>query len=207
LKDDAGFVKVLTELTKRFPSKDYWSDLLNTLGRLPNFNQRYQLDVSRLMAATEVLEDADDYTDMAVFAMKSGLPVEALRVLDKGHAAGVFAQGTAATNYAKLKQQALARAAEDDKAMKGITLASNDATQLVQLADVLLSKGQASAAVEAYQKALGKGGLRREAEVRLHLGIALLQSQQKEAAKAQLNAVAGDEALVTLAGLWASLAR
>ncbi|MFY8080865.1 MAG: hypothetical protein ACOVN1_08365 [Limnohabitans sp.] len=207
LKDDTGFVKVLTELTKRFPSKDYWSDLLNTLGRLPSFNQRYQLDVSRLMAAVEVLEDADDYTDMAVFAMKSGLPAEALRVLDKGHAAGVFAKGTAATNYAKLKQQALARAAEDDKAMQGITVASNDATQLVQLADVLLSKGQASAAVEAYQKALSKGGLRREAEVRLHLGIALLQSQQKEAAKAQLNAVAGDEALVTLAGLWASLAR
>lgn len=207
LKDDAGFVKTLTELTKRFPSKDYWSDLLNTMGRLPSFNQRYQLDVSRLMEATEVMEEADDYTDMAVFALKSGLPAEALRVLEKGQSAGLFAKGPSASNYTKLKQQAQLRAAEDDKTMKGITLESNDATQLVQLADVWLSKGQASAAAQAYQKALTKGGLKREAEVRLHYGIALLQSQQKDAAKAQFAAVSGDDALVTLAGLWASLLR
>ena len=106
LKDDAGFVKTLAELTKRFPSKDYWSDLLNTMGRLPSFNQRYQLDVSRLMEATEVMEEADDYTDMAVFALKSGLPAEALRVLEKGQSAGLFAKGSAASNYTKLKQQA-----------------------------------------------------------------------------------------------------
>ena len=44
--------------------------------------------------------------------------------------------------------------------MKGITLESNDAAQLVQLADVLLSKGQASAAAQGLSKSTDQGWLK-----------------------------------------------
>jgi len=197
LKDDAGYVRTLTELVKRFPSKDYWSDLLNTMGRLPGFSTRLQLDVSRLMEATETLDGADDYTDMAVFALKVGLPYEALRALEKAPSAA----------NAKLKQQAQQRAAEDDKAMKSLNLSSEDTALLVQLGDVMISKGQWDKASEAYQKALKKGGLKREAEVRLHAGIALFKSNQVEAAKTMWLSVQGDESLTTLSALWLSLVK
>lgn len=197
LKDDAGYVRTLTQLVKRFPSKDYWSDLLNTMGRLPGFSTRLQLDVSRLMEATDTLDGADDYTDMAVFALKVGLPYEALRALEKAPSAA----------NAKLKQQAQQRAAEDDKAMRSLSLASEDPALLVQLGDVMLSKGQWDKAVEAYQKALTKGGLKREAEVRLHHGIALFKLNQVASAKSMWASVQGDESLMTLSALWASLAK
>lgn len=197
LKDDAGYVRTLTQLVKRFPSKDYWSDLLNTMGRLPGFSTRLQLDVSRLMEATDTLDGADDYTDMAVFALKVGLPYEALRALEKAPSAA----------NAKLKQQAQQRAAEDDKAMRSLSLASEDPALLVQLGDVMLSKGQWDKAAEAYQKALTKGGLKREAEVRLHHGIALFKLNQVASAKSMWASVQGDESLMTLSALWASLAK
>jgi tetratricopeptide (TPR) repeat protein len=197
IKDDAGYLRTLTQLVKRFPSKDYWSDLLNTMGRLPGFSTRLQLDVSRLMEATETLDGPDDYTDMAVFALKVGLPYEALRALEKAPSAA----------NAKLKQQAQHRAAEDEKAMKTISINSEDAAVLAQLGDVMLSKGQWDKAAEAYQKALAKGGLKREAEVRLHSGIALFKLNQIEPAKAMWSGVQGDESLTTLSGLWISLAK
>ena len=110
-------------------------------------------------------------------------------------------------NAAKLKQQAQQRATEDDKALKSLTVTSDNGPMLVQLGDVLLSKGQWAEAAEAYQKALSKGGLKREADARLHCGLALLKAKQVDAAKSMLQSVAGDAAVVQMATLWVSLAK
>jgi tetratricopeptide (TPR) repeat protein len=206
LKDDAGYANTLTQLVTRFPSKDYWSDLLNSMGRVPGINARTQLDVSRLMDAAGTMEEAEDYLDTAQFAIKAGLPYEALRVIDQGQAAGLY-KGASAANAAKLKQQAQQRAAEDDKALKSLTLASDNGPVLVQLGDVLLSKGQWVEAAEVYQKALSKGGLKREADARLHCGIALLKAKQPDAAKLMLKSVTSDSSAVQMASLWMSLAK
>ena len=206
LKDDAGYASTLMQLVTRFPSKDYWSDLLNSMGRAPGINARTQLDVSRLMDAAGTMEEAEDYLDTAQFAIKAGLPYEALRFLDQGQAAGLY-KGATAANAAKLKQQAQQRAAEDDKALKSLSMASDNGPMLVQLGDVLLSKGQWAEAAEAYQKALSKGGLKREADARLHCGIALLKAKQAEQAKTMLQSVAGDPSVVQMAKLWISLAK
>jgi Tfp pilus assembly protein PilF len=116
-------------------------------------------------------------------------------------------KGATAANAAKLKQQAQQRAAEDDKALKSLSMASDNGPMLVQLGDVLLSKGQWAEAAEAYQKALSKGGLKREADARLHCGIALLKAKQAEQAKTMLQSVAGDPSVVQMAKLWISLAK
>jgi len=206
LKDDAAYARTLTQLVTRFPSKDYWTDLLNSMGRAPGINARTQLDVSRLMDAAGTMEEAEDYLDTAQFAIKAGLPHEALRMLEQGQTAGLY-KGATVTNYAKLKQQAQQRAAEDDKALKSLTVSSDNGPMLVQLGDVLLSKGQWRDAAEAYQKALSKGGLKREAETRLHCGIALLKAKQGEQAKTMLQSAMDDASLSQLASLWISLVK
>ena len=206
LKDDAGYIGSLSQLVKRFPSKEYWSDLLNSMGRTPGINARTQLDVSRLMDASGTMEEAEDYLDAAQFAIKSGLPHEALRFIDQGQAAGLY-KGTTATTATKLKQQAQQRATEGDKALKSLTLASDNGPILAQLGDVLLSKSQWAEAAEAYQKALSKGGLKREADTRLHCGIALFKAKQTEAAKLMLQSVTADSPAVQMASLWISLAK
>lgn len=198
VKDEAAYVKTLTELVKRFPSQAYWGDLLNRIPRQAGFNARYQLDVFRLMDATDNLEDAEDYADVAQAALKAGLPHEALRMLDK------VAQPASA---ASLKKQVQQRVAEDDKAMQAIGPNSEDAVLLAQWADVQLSKGAWKAAVPACEKALAKGGLRREAETRLHCGIAMFKSGQTDAAKSMLLSVTGDDTATRLASLWLNLVK
>ena len=204
LKDDAGYVNTLAQLATRFPNKDYWADLLNAMGRIPGVSARTQLDVSRLMDAAGTMQEGEDFIDTAQFAIKAGLPHEALRVLDQGQTAGLY-KGTLASQAAKVKQQAQQRAAEDDKATKSLSLASDNGSMLVQLGDVLLSKGQWAEAAEAYQKALSKGGLKREADARLHCGVALFKAKQTEQAKAMLQTVSGDASATLMAGLWISL--
>jgi hypothetical protein len=54
---------------------------------------------------------------------------------------------------------------------------------------------------------LGKGGLKREADARLHCGIALVKTKQFDAAKAMLQSVAGDASSMQMANLWVSLAK
>lgn len=206
LKDDAGYASTLTQLVTRFPSKDYWADLLSTMGRVPGINARTQLDVSRLMEATGTMEEGEDFMDTAQFAIKAGLPHEALRALEQGQAAGLY-KGALASNAAKIKLQAQQRAAEDDKTMKSMTMASDNGPILVQLGDVLMSKGQWVEAAEAYQKALSKGGLKREADARLHCGIALLKAKQYEQAKSMFQSVTGEPSVVQMAKLWISLAK
>ncbi len=204
LKDDAGYVNTLAQLVTRFPNKDYWTDLLNAMGRVPGISARTQLDVSRLMEAAGTMQEGEDFIDTAQFAIKAGLPHEALRVLDQGQAAGLY-KGTLTSQAAKVKQQAQQRATEDDKATKSLSLASDNGPMLVQLGDVLLSKGQWVEAAEAYQKALSKGGLKREADARLHCGMALFKAKQTEQAKAMLQSVSGDASATMMAGLWIAL--
>ncbi len=204
LKDDAGYVNTLAQLVTRFPNKDYWTDLLNAMGRVPGISARTQLDVSRLMEAAGTMQEGEDFIDTAQFAIKAGLPHEALRVLDQGQAAGLY-KGTLTSQAAKVKQQAQQRATEDDKATKSLSLASDNGPMLVQLGDVLLSKGQWVEAAEAYQKALSKGGLKREADARLHCGMALFKAKQMEQAKAMLQSVSGDASATMMAGLWIAL--
>lgn len=206
LKDDAGYMGTLTQLVTRFSNKDYWSDLLNLLGRAPGINARRQLDISRLMDAAGTMEEAEDYLDAAQFAIKAGLPYEAIRVIEQGHGAGLY-KGATVANAAKLKQQAQQRASEDDKALKSLADASDNGPMLAQLGDVLLSKGQWAEAAQAYQKALSKGGLVREGETRLNCGIALLKLKQLDAAKSMLQSVAGDASTVQLASLWILLGK
>ncbi len=204
IKDEAGYVNTLTQLVTRFPSKDYWADLLNGMGRVPGISARQQLDISRLMEAAGTMEEAEDYLDTAQFAIKAGLPFEALRVLEQGQAAGLY-KGANVSNYAKLKQQAQQRANEDEKALKSLQISSDNGAMLVQLGDVLYAKGQWADAAQAYQKALVKGGLKREPEVRLHCGMALLKANQVESAKTMLQSVQGEPAAMQMATLWMSL--
>jgi tetratricopeptide (TPR) repeat protein len=144
------------------------------------------------------LEDAEDYADAAQAALKAGLPHEAQRMLEK------TAQPASA---ATLKKQVQQRMAEDDKSMQTMGANSEDAQLLVQWADVQLSKGAWKAAIPVYEKALAKGGLRREAETRLHCGIAMLKNGQTDNAKSMLSSVKSDDTATLLASLWLHLAK
>jgi len=193
VKDEAGYVKTLNQLVKRFPTKAYWEDLLNRLPRLSGFSTRNHLDVFRLLEENASLTDAEDFSEAAQIALKSGFPHEALRFLNK------VPQPSSVSNLKKQVEKAIA---EDDKVMQSVTLTSENANMLVQLGDVQASRRQWTDAIAAYQKALSKGNLRREGEVRLHCGIALMKAGKMPEAIEMMASIKGDEMASLLGSLW-----
>ena len=202
LKDDAAYNSTLKTLLQNYPSKAYWSETIARLGRQANFNGRFDLDLYRLLEMTGNVEDTVEYVDMANLALKAGLPAEAARVVELAYAAGTMGKGSDAANHQKLRLQIQQRLNEDEKALPALEKSAKDANILASLADVYASKQKWSQSNEFYNKALAMGGLRREAETRLHAGLVLSKMGQKAEAVKMWDSVQGDATAVDLAQLW-----
>ena len=202
LKDDTGYNNTLKRLLQNYPSKAYWAEMIPRLARQATFNPRFDLDLYRLLELTGNIEDAIEYVDMANLALKAGLPAEAMRVVEQGYAKGLLGKGSDAANHQKLRQQIQLRLTEDEKAMPSLEKSARDANALASLADVYAAQQKWEQSQAHYSKALAMGGLRREAETRLHAGIALFKLGQKEQAHTMWDSVQGDATAVQLAQLW-----
>jgi hypothetical protein len=196
LKDATGYYATLLQLLRVAPSKDYWADLLPRVSQQPDFNARLELDVYRLVQATDNLEDASDFLEMAKLAIKAGLPAFGVRVLEQGLAQKALT--TAQTDA--LLIQARKRATEDEQSLPQLRAAARDANSWAQLGDLYASAQRWQEAHQAYAKALAEGALRRPDEVRLHYAISLAQAGQRGLAREVLTQVGGDA--MPLAKLW-----
>jgi hypothetical protein len=207
LKDDAGYQATLRKLLANYPSKAYWSETISRLARSPSLNQRLELDLYRLLEASDNLEETDEFTDMVQLALRAGLPAEAQRVLARGYEKGALGKGAAAAEHAKLKAEAQKKSQEDDKLFAQLEKSAKDGNTIAGLGDVHASKQNWEAANAAYARALAAGGVRREQEFHLHYAISLIKAGQKEQGLQQLQAVQGDATAVEIASLWKLLAR
>jgi tetratricopeptide (TPR) repeat protein len=176
--------------------------MIPRLARQANFNARFDLDLYRLLELTGNLEDAIEYIDMANLALKAGLPAEASRMVEQAYSAGLLGKGSDAVNHQKLRQQIQQRLTEDVKALPALEKSAKDANALASLADVYASQQKWEQAQINYSKAIAMGGLRREAETRLHAGIVLFKAGQKEEARKMWDSVQGDATAVDIAQLW-----
>ena len=162
MKDTAGRVDTLERLVAAYPKKDYWTDLLTTVGQKPGFAGRLALDLDRLKLAAGALTKPAEYMDAAQLALLAGLPGDAKTIVDKGTAAGVFASAADADRAKRLTTMATTQAADDAK-----TVAKQESDAAVtpngsaweKLGEIYASDGQYDKAIAAYQKAIQKGGL------------------------------------------------
>src|SRR5262249_11471840 len=142
--------------------------------------------------------------------LEQGSPGEAVKVLDKGFQANVFADQRAKERNTRLLETAKKTAATDQANLPKIAAEADKAPTGAKNAGVglaYLGYGQYDKAIDEFQKALTKGGLRNEAETRLQLGIAQFKAGHKDEAYKTWKTVKGDPVLERLAGLWAVHAR
>lgn len=207
LKDDAGYHATVKQLLASYPSRDYWAEVAGRMITLPGFNNRFELDVFRLLEQSGNLQEPVDFTEMAGLAMQAGLPAEALRVLNLGYDKGILGQGAQAAAHSKLRTEAQTKVREDDRSFAQLEKSARDGNTLASVAAVYGSRLDWTQAQAVYARALAAGGLRREQEVRLHYAISLFKTGQKEPALAQLKTIQGDATAVELASLWALMMR
>ena len=186
LKDMTGYYQSLRLLVRDHPSKDYWMDLLSRFLQQPGVNQRLEIEVYRLIQATGNLQESSDYFTYAQLALKAGSPQEAQLVLAQGQAAKVFPGDVPVADLKQLEKDAQRAADEDNKSLDNLRQTAQSANQWVDLGNVLFSSQQWAAAADAFDKGLTLGGVKRESDVRLHLGIAGFKAGQTEQARQAL---------------------
>ena len=210
LEDRACQTKALERMVTFYPKPEYWSNLLLSLLKETASSDSNTLEVYRLMLEVDVLNGADDYTEMAQLAMDAGTPGEAQRVLQRGFDKNVFTEKRGKEKNQRLLEKAKQAAAQDQATLEKTTREAEAATTGGKNAGMglaYLNYGQYDKAVDQFTKAISKGGLRNAPETQLLLGIAQLKAGHKDDAVKAFKAVKGDPVLERLQSLWVLHAR
>lgn len=216
---DAALAATLGRLAVAYPRPEYWADIVTMASREPGLGDRALLELYRLLRSTGNLTAADLREDMVQLSLKTGQPAEAQVVLDEGYASGVLGTGAQAAAHQKLRDQVRKQAAADKAdrpAAETAAQRAKDGNALVDLGWAMVASlpaGAAPASAEPglvlIEQGIAKGGLRRAAEARLHLGMAQIAAGRKDAARQTLQGLAGQPApdgLATAVRLWTMFA-
>lgn len=196
----------VTDWAKMAYEADPKGENLRTLIRLfqqanPAISNRENLDVLRLMATSNGLVVAGDFTEYAEMASKTGIYGEVKSAIDAGRTKGVLNASQGGDIY----QQANARIASD-KSSLGVAEADarKGANGKIAAAtgDAYLGYGDYAKAAAMFELATQKGGVDAD-EINTRLGIAKARSGDFAGAKTAFQSVQGG-ARKQIAGLWLS---
>jgi tetratricopeptide (TPR) repeat protein len=209
-EDEANVEATLEELVRQFPKEEYWQQLLGTLHANVGADDRLTLATYRLMNELGVLQTPDDYVEMAELANEQGLPGEAVKVMDQGFGNKVLEKSRDVARvkqrqeeFRKLAAGDRKQLASDEKEAQAAKTGEPDAA----VGQAYLSYDQYDKAVEALQRAVQKGGLKRPDEAQIALGRALLKLNRTDEAIQAFQAVAQGSKLAKIARLWALYAQ
>lgn len=203
--DNNAYVFAMEKLVTYYPKKEYWVDLLSRMQRKQNFSDRLALDTYRLSLATGSMTAPNDYMEMAQLALQAGLPAEAKQVVDKGFASGALGSGAEGERHKRLRDLVTKRLAEDKQAQPANekqAAADKDGNALLGIGFNTVMEGDAAKGVALMQQGIGKGGLKRPEDAKLHLAIAQLRAGDAAKAQATFKTVSGSDGTSDLARLW-----
>jgi len=184
-KMPSAVIKYGQELADAYPRADIWRLALQTYRDTSKLDTQTDLDLLRLMRATNALAGERDYYDYANTALNKGFPGEAKAVIEQGMSSNMVDNKSLATSkaLAEVKQVAGSKIAADKADLPNSdkrARASADGKQALVIGDAYLGYGEYAKAADLYKVALQKGA---DANiVNLHLGEALAQGGQKPAA-------------------------
>ena len=201
---EAAKLPDVTEWAKMSYQADPSGQNLRTLVRLfqranPNITNRENLDVLRLLGASDGLVVAHDFTEYAEMASKTGIYGEVKTVIDKGRSKGVLNASQGADVY----QTAVPKIAGDKSTLGSAEADAQKAANgkiAAATADAYLGYGDYAKAASMFELAKQKGGVDAD-EVNTRLGIAKTLGGDTAGAKAAFEAVQGG-ARKQIAGLW-----
>jgi len=201
LKSDAELVKWGGMLIRAYPTPENWRSILVLYRDAKTREPQVNLDLYRLMRATNSIAGERDFYDYAATASERGLPGEAKAAIDEGMASGKIPASSKILG--DLRTSAGSKTGADlaslPAAEKAALAPNGTARQATGTGDGYLSYGQYARAAVLYRAALGRSGVDADA-VNTRLGIALARAGDKAGARAAFAAVKGARA--DLGVLW-----
>ncbi|MYM95326.1 hypothetical protein [Duganella vulcania] len=204
-KDTELYLQAVEELTRYYPSEDYWFDLLNRTRGKKTYAPRLDLDIARLKAlAAPSKMEPEDYAEIAELAVLGGFFTEAKIAMDKGYPGAIPADKNKAA-LQKIRDSANKGAADDAKNIdKGIESAqkSKDGVGLVNLGYNYVTLGQKDKGIELMKQGIAKGVAKNPEDAKLRLGYALAIAGKKDESVKLLETITGNDGRGDLARYW-----
>ena len=200
--DTKNTVRVLQELLKYYPKKEYWVQISHLYGEQKK--ETKQLAAMETAYMQNMLDKGNEQITMAYLYLNADVPYKAAKVMDKG-LKNESIEGTS-KNW-DLAGNAWRQAQELDKAIPAMERAaakSNKGELYARLGNVYLDNDDFKNAIIAINKGLSRGGVKRPDTARLVLGMAYFNTQQYEKAREAFTAASRDERSVEYADQWVS---
>lgn len=200
LKDYDSMIEVVKELILHYPKDTYVLTLAGVYSELG--------DTKKQLALTEVLYEKGylntnaHITNLGNLYLLHGLPYKAAQVLQKG-ITDKFVEGN--ERNLRLLSQSWYQAREDAKAIPPLRQAaemSNDGELYIRLAQAYVNLEQWKEAATAANEALRLGGLKRDDQANIMLGMALFNQKLFEQSRVAFERAAKDKRSAHAAGQW-----
>ncbi len=203
-KLDKATLAIIEKSLHYYPTPTLWQQMLGGL-KEQQMNDSVKFQLFRLMLAVGALKSGDDYIELAQLANSFGFPAEGVNVLNAGFAAKELGEGDSKERdnrkliWMKKNMDAdkAELASEDQKAR-----AAADGQEDVLLGEDYIGYGQYAQAIEAIERGLKKGGVKKPDQAQMALGIAYYNNKQKDQARAAFKQVPNSSELKRIAELW-----
>jgi tetratricopeptide (TPR) repeat protein len=199
-KDYESMIEVVKELIKYYPKDTYVLTLAGIYSELGDTKK--QLALTEVLYEKGYLNTASHITNLANLYLLHGEPYKAAKLLDKEIGAKIV-EGN--ERNLRLLSQAWYQAREDEKAIPPLEQAaemSQDGELYVRLAQAHINLEQWADAANAVQKALKLGGLKRDDQANIMLGMALFNQKRLEQARRAFERAAQDNRSKHAANQW-----
>ncbi|MBL9066417.1 MAG: tetratricopeptide repeat protein [Sphingopyxis sp.] len=190
---------VLTMRVQDYPTPATWRNTLYILLQQSGGDKELNLDILRLMRATNSMTQRPEYLEYAGLATEAGYPGEVVALIKHGQDSGAIPKTDA--HFGGILESQTPRATADAAAVaadatKPATLTNPKAARAT--ADALVGNGDAAKAIPLYQAALAASPT--DAVIQYRLGVAQALAGQSDAAVASFAKVQGNRQ--RLAQLW-----
>jgi len=190
---------VLTMRVQDYPTPATWRNTLYILLQQAAGDKELNLDILRLMRATNSMTQRPEYLEYAGLATEAGYPGEVVAVIRQGQNSGAIPKTD--SHFGSILESQGPRAASDAAAVaadasKPATLDNPKAARAT--ADALVGNGEAAKAIPLYEAALKAAPA--DSLIQYRLGVAQALAGQGDAAVASFAKVQGNR--LRLAQLW-----
>jgi tetratricopeptide (TPR) repeat protein len=201
--DTAGAMATIEGMVAQHGNPDDWARLIDLTFGSKGLTDIQALNLYRLRIITGATTSVDDYVIMGQVASINLLyPVEGEMMIEHGVSTGVVKPGDKAS--AALAQ--IRPKAAKDKASIGefekLAIARKTGDYDLKLAETYYGYGRYADAETAVRRAMGKGGVKDNAEAQMVLGMALAQQGKNADAAAAFAKVSGNANEMKIAHLW-----
>jgi tetratricopeptide (TPR) repeat protein len=193
-------VTILDELLTHYPKKQYWLQLSGMYSELKDEGkQLYAMETAYVQG---MLDKEKELVNMASLFLLNEVPYKAAKVLDKGVKAKVVEPTAKNLN---LLGSSWRQAQEIEKAIPEMARAaskSKDGDMWARLCNIYLDNDDFKKAVEACDKGLKKGGVKRADTAHLVKGMAHFNLKQYKSARKEFNLAGKDKRSKKYAEQW-----